>query len=216
MKLFLSGGGVGSKSEELDRRFVIEADKSKPMLYIPIGINECEYPYSDCFEYIIDKFNPLGLREIEIWSEEDIQERASEGLDRFGSIYIDDGNAFYLLKNLQDSGLTKKIRQMAKNNVPVYGCGSGAVVCARTLIPRLEFDVNDCGLRDMDALNLVGEYDVWCHYEPDMSDQVLDYSKRFGLKRLVLLPDDAGLQVSNKNMESVGPGSAQFFSEKRN
>jgi len=39
MKLFLSGGGDGQDSFELDKKFIEAIDTSKPILYIPIAIN---------------------------------------------------------------------------------------------------------------------------------------------------------------------------------
>jgi len=39
MKLFLSGGGSGNESEQIDAEFIKALDKTKPVLYIPIAID---------------------------------------------------------------------------------------------------------------------------------------------------------------------------------
>lgn len=44
MKLFLGGGGGGTDSIELDKKFVASLNLSKPLLYIPIATNTSKYP----------------------------------------------------------------------------------------------------------------------------------------------------------------------------
>ncbi|MGE0908427.1 hypothetical protein ACQGRJ_04370 [Bacillus atrophaeus] len=60
--LFLSGGGDAGQTQTIDKRFVKELDKDKPLLYIPIAMDTSQF--DDCFEWIDSFFNPLGIRDI--------------------------------------------------------------------------------------------------------------------------------------------------------
>jgi dipeptidase E len=208
MRLFLSGGGSGEKSIELDKRFALAVGKEKPLLYIPIAIDKKRYPYPECLKWIKSTFNPLGIENIELWTEEDI--RKKNDLQRFGSVYIGGGNTFYLLKELKDSGFLAKLVGLIKNNVAVYGGSAGAMMHSKSITTALSADPNDVKLKDFSAMNLVKDYDLWCHYEPNMDEEIKKYQEKYGMK-IIALPEDCGLCVTDKNIEVVGSGSAFLF-----
>ena len=208
MRLFLSGGGSGEKSLELDKKFALAVDKTKPILYIPIAIDKKIHPYTECLKWIRGTFSPLGLEKIELWTEEDI--RKKDNLQRFGGVYIGGGNTFYLLKELRESGFLKKLENLIRNNIPVYGGSAGTIIHAKSIVPALSADPNDVKLKDFDAMNFVRGYDLWCHYESSMSKEIRRYQEKYGMK-VVALPENCGLYVTDKKIEVVGPGSAFLF-----
>lgn len=208
MRLFLSGGGSGEKSIELDKKFALSVDRKKPLLYIPIAIDKKKHPYSECLKWIRGTFNPLGLKNIELWTEEDI--RKNNDLQRFGGVYIGGGNTFYLLKELRESGFLQKLENLIRNNTPVYGGSAGAIIHAKSIVPALSADPNDVKLKDFSAMNFIRGYNLWCHYEPSMGAEVKRYQEKYGMK-IVALPENCGLYVTDKKIEVVGPGSAFLF-----
>lgn len=213
MKLFLSGGGSGEKSIELDRKFALAVGKVKPLLYIPIAINKKEHPYGECFKWINGTFNPLGLKKIEMWTEKELREKPKSELEKFGGIYVGGGNTFYLLKELKESGFFRKLKKLIRKNIPFYGGSAGAVICAKTIIPALSADLNEVGLKNFDALNFIKGYDLWCHYEPKMKTEIKEYIKKYKLK-IITLPENAGLYVDNNIIHVVGSGSALIVKSK--
>ena len=52
MELIVTGGGSGKDTKEIDEFFASKLDKDKPLLYIPIAIDNIEHPYPDCLKWL--------------------------------------------------------------------------------------------------------------------------------------------------------------------
>lgn len=213
MKLFLSGGGSGEQSIELDRKFADAVDKSKPILYIPIAIDKETHPYPDCLKWLTNALKPFGITKIELWTEKEIREKPERELEKFGGVFIGGGNTFYLLNELRESKFLPKLLNLIKNNVPIYGGSAGAIIFAKTITPALSADPNDVKLTDLRAMNLLSGYDFWAHYETSMESEVRSYQEEYGLK-IVGIPENCGLYADDKDIRVVGPGSAYLFGKK--
>jgi len=211
MKLFLSGGGSGLDSMELDKKYIQSLDLSKPVLYIPIAINTEKHPYSGCLAWIKDNFKPLGFENFVMWTEDDLRKKTENDFKEFGGIYIGGGNTFKLLKELKEFGTFNIIKKFANGNVPIYGGSAGAGILARTVIPALSADLNDVGLADFSALNLLNDYDIWCHYKGTMDEEIYRYIKKYNLKKIIAIPENAGLCVTESLIEVVGPSGVFVF-----
>ena len=211
MKLFLGGGGGGADSIELDKKFVASLDLSKPLLYIPIATNTAKYHYSGCVAWLSSVLGPLGVKNIVMWTEEDLRAKTKEEFVQFSGIYIGGGNTYKLLKELKEFETFDILSTLAKEGMPIYGGSAGAIILAKTIIPAGFLDENKVGLTDFSGLNLVQGYDVWCHYTGNEDDSIRDYMKRFNLEKIIAIPEDAGLTVSEKEIEEVGPGKVKFF-----
>ncbi len=213
MRLYLSGGGSGEDTAELDRKFASAISKSKPLLYIPIAMDEKRHSYPECFEWLKKTFNPLGIDKIEMWTEKDLRENREAELEKFSGVYVGGGNTFYLLKELKDSGFLPKLERLIKKDVPFYGGSAGALICARTIIPALAIDPNDVKLKDFDTMNFVRGYDLWVHYEPTQNKKIQNYKEKHNLN-LIALPENTGIFVTEKAIEVVGPGFAYLPNKK--
>jgi len=211
MRLFLSGGGSGEQSTELDKKFASVVGKTKPLLYIPIAIDKTKHPYPECLKWLSRTFKPLGLERIELWTEEDLRKKPETELTKFGGIYIGGGNTFYLLKELKQSEFLPKLERFIRQGFPVYGGSAGAIICGKTILTS--HDENFVGIRDFGAMNLVRNQDIFCHYNPEMKEEIQKYSQKYGLK-VIALPENCGLYVTDKNIEVVGPGSARVTNGK--
>lgn len=211
MKLFLSGGGGGEDSILLDKMFTQAVDTSKPILYIPIAIDKTKHPLSDCYNWLSSTLNPLGIDKIEMWDEKDIREKTNTDLEKFSGIYIGGGNTFYLLKELRESGFISKLENLINKDIPIYGGSAGAIIFAKTIISALSADHNDVGLTNFDALNKIKNYDLWCHYTGDMIPDILEYKDKYNLEKIIALPENAGLYITDEKIEEVGPGKVDYF-----
>jgi dipeptidase E len=214
MKLFLSGGGSGEKSLLLDKKFVKSIDQKKPLLYIPIAIDTQKHPYDQCYKWINNSLNPLGQKNIVMWTEKDLKNKKKDDLKRFGGIYIGGGNTFKLLKELKKFRVYDIIKQLAKQGIPIYGGSAGAIITSKTIISALSADYNDVKLKDLTAMNLIKGYDLWCHYDSSMDSEIGKYQKKYKMK-IIALPENSGLFVTDKNIEVIGPGSAFIFNIKK-
>ena len=212
MKLFLGGGG--KDSIELDKKFVSSLDLSKPLLYIPIATNTAKYPYSGCVAWLSSVLGPFGVTNIVMWTEDDLKTKTENDFGQFGGVYIGGGNTFKLLKELKEFGTFEILRSLALKNIPIYGGSAGAIILARTIIPAMSADENKVGLVDFSALNLVKDFDVWCHYTGAENDSIRDYMKKFNLPKIIAIPENAGVIVSDVEIEVVGLGKASVFGQK--
>src|ERR1035437_6450317 len=204
MKLFLSGGGGKEDSKELDKKFVASLDLSKPILYIPIAINTDKYPYSGCLAWIYNVLNPLGVNNIIMWTEEDLKNKTGQDFEQFGGVYIGGGNTFKLLKELKEFGTFEILRKLAQKDIPIYGGSAGAIIFAKTIIPAMSADKNEVELIDFSAMDLVQDYDIWCHYSESMDLIIIEYMEKHDLKKIIAIPENAGLYVTEDSIEAVG------------
>lgn len=211
MKLFLSGGGSDEDSLELDKKFASILNTSKPLLYIPIAINTLKHPYAQCLEWLKKTFRPLGVHKFVMWTEKELSKAHDGDFNSFGGIYIGGGNTFKLLKNLKDFGILDILKGLAERDIPMYGGSAGAVLLARTSIPALCADPDDVGLKELDSLNLIWDYDIFPHYESSQDKTIRGYMKKYHLKKVIGLPENCGLYVHNKKIQVVGLGSAFVF-----
>jgi dipeptidase E len=204
MKLFLSGGGIGENSREIDNLFANAVDKSKALLYIPIAMDEKKRSYSECLRFIKDVFNPRGIKDIVMCSEKEIGSPPFE-LSDFGGIYIGGGNTFYLLDKLRENGFDSKLIQAIQNGIPYYGGSAGAIICGESIETSFFHDEDIVGLKDFKGFGLVEGYSLFCHYE----EQELERIKRFSNEKklnVIALPENCGLYVSEEGIKVAGKG----------
>jgi len=204
MKLFLGGGGDREDSIEIDKKFVASLDLSKPLLYIPIAINAEKHPYPVCLEWILGTLGPLGVKNIVMWAEDDLNQKQIEDFEQFAGIYIGGGNTFKLLKELKEFGTFEILKKLVQKDIPVYGGSAGAIIFAKTIIPALSADENNVELTDFSGFNLINDYDMWCHYENSYDEMIKDYMNKYNLGKIVAIPINAGLFVTNESIETVG------------
>lgn len=50
MQLILCGGGEGEQNTQANQRLNEIIDHTKPILYIPLAMDEIEHPYDECYE----------------------------------------------------------------------------------------------------------------------------------------------------------------------
>ncbi len=209
MQLFLSGGGIGEDSRELDDLFANAVDKSKALLYIPIAKDSRKRPYKECFSFIRRVFNPRGINKIVMWTEKEIENPPSK-LSDFGGIYVGGGNTFYLLKELRESGFLGRLIKAIKKGIPYYGGSAGAIICGKSIEPSFFHDENFVGLKDFRGFGLVGKYSLFCHFKEQDLDDLKRFSKEKGLD-LIALPKNCGLYVfgfSGHRIKVIGKGHA--------
>lgn len=211
MKLFLSGGGSDQESYQLDKKFIESIDINKPVLYIPIAINIEKHPYPSCLEWLKGNFKQFNFNNFVMWSEEDLKNKTKEDYEQFGGIYIGGGNTYKLLNDLKQFGTFEILKRLSEKDIPIYGGSAGAIILTESIITAEYLDSNEIGLKDLSALDLTHGYDIWCHYKPEMRDGLIKFQKENNISKILTVPEDAGLYVTEDKIEAVGPNKIILF-----
>lgn len=61
MKLILCGGGSGEQNHFANKKLNEIIDHSKPLLYIPLAMDEGDHPYDSCYEWICGELAQVQL-----------------------------------------------------------------------------------------------------------------------------------------------------------
>lgn len=211
MKLILSGGGSGEETKELDELFALLVDKSKPLLYIPVAMDSNKYPYSECLKWLKSTFVSMGILNYKMWTEKESSLLEKVEPNDFGGIYIGGGNTFYLMKILKEFGVWDFIKNALKKDIPIYGGSAGAMIFAKTITPALKADRNKVGLSDFSAMNMINNWELWCHYKQRMDDDIYGYIRKYNFEKIVALTEGNGLYIVDRGIRLEGQKSAQVF-----
>jgi len=173
MKLILSGGGKGKTTKKLDELFKKLVLNGK-VLYLPQARKEKEY--SKCLE----------------WVKKNIHENAEinltvKNLKKYKGIFIGGGNTFKLLHELKE--LFEKLR---KFDGIIYGGSAGAAIFGKSIITCSDSDENKVKLKNLNGLNLVNGYSIYCHYTNQD-----EFIKKLNMK-VIALPESSGLFIDDK------------------
>ena len=105
MKIFLNGGGDGIQVKEAYKRLNKEIDNNKPVLYIPLAMDD--YKYDDCYNWITNELREIDVPYIEmIRSSKELSEK---NLNNYSLLFFGGGNTFKLLHELKQNGIFDKI-----------------------------------------------------------------------------------------------------------
>lgn len=195
MKIILSGGGDPETVVPIDEYFAAAIDRQKPVLYIPIAM-EGRFSYDECFGWFTRTYAPFGIRQATLCTD-----LAALRLDaRYAAVFIGGGNTFKLLQAIQQSDFAAQLRAYLAAGGVLYGGSAGAIICGKTIAPAACLDENLVGLQNLAALDLLGGYDVFCHYAPGEYDAFINTLSR----KLYLLHEESGLVFDGEKIQSVG------------
>ena len=66
VKLLLCGGGSGTQTVETNKVFNQIVNHSKPVLYVPLAMDESEHTYDSCLEWINGELSEVDIPSIEM------------------------------------------------------------------------------------------------------------------------------------------------------
>lgn len=211
MKIVLSGGGSGEQTREIDELFANMINKDKPLLYIPIAIDNCKHPYLECLIWLKKTFDNLGISKYQMVVEGDLKTVANEDPLSFGGIYIGGGNTFYLLKKLKESSLWGFIKKAVEKDIPIYGGSAGAIIFSKSIISSILSDRNWVELKDFEGLNLIQNHYLFCHYKREDEQRIKSFVKKEKVYPAIVLPETTGLYIGSGGIEIIGKEKAILF-----
>jgi len=74
------------------------------------------------------------------------------------------------------------------------------------------FKMYEVRLKDLNSINLVKGYDIWPHYQKGMDKDIINYYKNYKIK-VISIPEDSGLYVTEKSIEVIGLSSVFILAE---
>ena len=190
MKLLLSGGGEPDQVKPLDEYFANYVKNGK-ILYIPVAMDKI--PYEDCEKWFRETYAKYNLNNIEMCT----NLKEINDLNNYKAIFIGGGNTFKLLKEIKESNFDIKLKEYLQNNGFIYGGSAGAIIFGKTIEPAIHADKNTVNLKDLNALNILDDYDVWCHYKETDNLNVLNRKK-------IVLYEESGILYDGKEIKTIG------------
>ncbi|MBI3631298.1 MAG: Type 1 glutamine amidotransferase-like domain-containing protein, partial [Candidatus Staskawiczbacteria bacterium] len=120
-------------------------------------------------------------------------------------IYVQGGNAFYLLKQMRKSGFDKIIKKLLRKGIVYMGVSAGSIVAGKTIeTASWENEKERFGLLNLKGLNLV-KSNIFVHYKPEYFEMINKKSRRVK-KKLRILTDEQALFVFGRKVTLVGEG----------
>lgn len=212
MRLIVTGGGSGKDTKEIDELFASRLDKTKPLLYIPIAMDNIKRPYQDCLRWLRSTFDNLGVEKYEMWREDEIKNmKEKPPPSQFSGIYIGGGNTPYLLKKIKYTFIWDFINEALKKEIPVYGGSAGALIFSKTIISSLKYDKNWVEIKNLEGFNVIGGHELTCHYSENEKAKIKDLISKNNIKNLIALTEKNGLDVNDKEIKMIGQEKGFVF-----
>lgn len=215
MRLILCGGGSSEKTIEINRVFNDIIDHSKPILYVPLAMDEIKHPYDGCVEWIKGELSNVEVPSIDMVRT--FEELASKNYYDYSAIFIGGGNTFKLLKGIKDSGAFEKIKEYINNNGLIFGGSAGAIIFGYDINSCISMDDNNVNLTDTKGFNVLNGKSLFAHYtnrkskltdeendaiEQKYTNSMIDFSKTVG--EVIALPEEDSIYINNDNIEIIG------------
>lgn len=214
MRLILCGGGSGEKNNIANEKLNEIIDNTKPLLYIPLAMNDDEYPYDGCYAWIKEELSKVKLQSIEMVRT--FEQLANSNLDDYCALFIGGGNTYKLLKGLKESGAFNKINDYILNNGIVIGGSAGAVIFGNDINVIESMDCNYVKLIDTKGFDVLNGTSIFPHYTNTKSKLTAEENiERFNKftksvsnfskgNKVIAIPEEDAIYVNGNSVEIIG------------
>ncbi len=215
MQLILCGGGSGEQNILANQKLNEIIDHTRPILYIPLAMNESVHSYDSCYEWIQKELANVNVPSIEMVST--FEELAYKDLQHYAALFIGGGNTYKLLLGLKQSGAFNNIKDYINNNGIVIGGSAGAVIFGYDINVIASMDPNDVNLTDTKGFDVLSGISVFPHYTNKKSkltdaeneerlnkftDSIINFSRSVG--EVIAIPEEDAIYVNNDSIELLG------------
>ena len=224
MRLLLNGGGSTEQLTPTMNKLNEIIDHNKPILYVPLAMDEVEHPYDGCYEWFSKQITNVVVPSLDM--ARSFEDLASKNLNEYSAIFIGGGNTYKLLKGLKESGAFDKIQEYIQNNGIVVGCSAGAVVCGKDIDIIASMDPNDVKLIDTKGFDVLSGISVFPHYinlkskltdEENQAriDKFTNSIIEFTLKNgdVYAIPEEDTIYINGTDVEIIGTRNYFYFKE---
>lgn len=215
MKLLLNGGGCGEQTTIAVQQLNEIIDHTKPILYIPLAMDESDHPYDSCYEWITKELSLVDVPKIDMVRS--FEELASKDYNDYSCLFIGGGNTYKLLKGIKDSGAFKKIKEYILNDGIIFGSSAGTVIFGLDINIISSMDPNEVNLTDTLGFNVLNDMSFFPHYtntktkltvEENMerhnkfTDSIIDFSNTIG--PVIAFPEEDTIFIDGNNIYMLG------------
>ena len=222
MKLILCGGGSGEQNYYANKKLNEIIDHNKPLLYIPLAMDESDHPYDSCYEWIKGELSKVDIPRIDMVRSFD--ELAQREYSEYSALFIGGGNTYKLLKGLKESGSFEKINRYINNGGIVIGGSAGAVIFGYDIDIISTMDSNDVALTDTKGFDVMGGISVFPHYtnkksrlsEEENLDRLNKFTeaiRNFSMSKgeVIAIPEEDAIFVDDDELEILGNRPFFYF-----
>ncbi len=208
MKLLLNGGGSTKELIPVMNKLNEIMDHSKPILYIPLAMDEAEHTYDSCYDWFLQQVVNVDVPSVDM--PRTFEELASKKLNNYSAIFIGGGNTFKLLKGIKDNGIFDKIIEYLNNNGIVIGGSAGAIIFGYDINSCLAMDDNDVNLIDTKGFNALNGKSIFGHYTNEDSQEAHERFKNYLLnyslskEEVIALPEEDTIFIDDSNISIFG------------
>lgn len=208
MKLLLNGGGSTKELVPVMNKLNEIMDHSKPILYIPLAMDESEHTYDSCYDWFLQQVTNIEVPSVDM--PRTFEEFASKNLNNYSAIFIGGGNTFKLLKGIKDNGIFNKIIDYLNNNGIVMGGSAGAIIFGYDINSCLAMDDNDVNLIDTKGFNVLNGKSIFGHYTNEDSieahERFKDYLLNYSLSKedVIALPEEDTIFIDDDEITILG------------
>ena len=212
MRVFLCRGGSGIQTTDAYEKFSsLIGDKSKPLLYIPLAMYDCNM--DDCYTWIKEELKNYNIENVEmVRAPKDLIDKS---LEDYSAIFIGGGNTFKLLFELKLTGFFDRLKEYINNNGIVFGGSSGAIILGKDIRSCNLDDENDVGLVDTTGIDVLNGYSVLCHYtnrSEEKNEENKSYLKELSKEiKVITLPEEDTMFISDSGIEVYGDKPYYIF-----
>ena len=215
MQLILCGGGSGDQNTLANQKLNEIIDHTRPILYIPLAMNEEEHSYDSCYVWIQGELANVDIPYIEMVRT--FEELASKDFKHYAALFIGGGNTYKLLLGLKQSGAFNNIRNYINNDGKVIGGSAGAVIFGYDINIIASMDRNDVNLTDTRGFDVLSGISIFPHYTNKKSkltddeneerlnkftNSIINFSKSIG--KVIAIPEEDAIYVNNNSIELLG------------
>ena len=202
--LLLTSSGMSGTKEEILSVISKPADKIRVAYIITASKVESDTSYLDKDRQLMKEAG-FNVEDIDIEGKN--KNQLMKILGAVDIIYVQGGNAFYLLKQMRRSGFNKIIKKLLRKGIVYIGVSAGSIVAGRTIeTAGWKRDKDKFGLLNLKGLKLI-KSNIFVHYKPEDAEMIKQKSERIK-KELRILTDQQALFVFGKKIVLVGRGEA--------
>ena len=224
MRLLLNGGGDKEQLTETINELDEMIDHNKPLLYIPLAMDEDNISYDSCFEWINKLFLNINIPYIKMVRT--FEELEETDLNLYCAIFIGGGNTYKLLKGLKETKCFNKINEYINNDGIVVGGSAGAVIFGYDIDVISSMDRNSVGLTDTKGFDVLNGVSIFPHYInkkeklseeknkeriEKFTDAIILYSKTNN--DVIAIPEEDTIFINDDNYEIIGSKEYYMFSK---
>ena len=158
MKLFLCGGGSGKQILDALYKFSNVINKEKPILYIPLAMEEDKY--DSCYDWFKSEIKSVNLENFEMVRSS--LELSQKDFSNYCAIFIGGGNTYKLLNDINKYSNKEKIIKYLNDDGIIFGGSAGAIIFGKDINCCLLDDENKVNMVDTSGFNLLNDYSILC------------------------------------------------------